>query len=174
MNFISDGLVDRFQDVNQHLIQTQQSDHPWLLLHVSVENIEAFKIATDVFHMGQVLIFLAKTIEEIMNEHGTDNDFFSLVSDNDFIIITTPNRSHLLCKEISKRVKKSIDAFYPFQLRQAGKIAYKTEKEIVVEADLLKLFIGVASHTDGPFFDVIQLFETATNNRHYYFGNNFS
>ena len=171
MNHISNGLVDRLQVVNQHLIQTQKSEHPWRLLYVSLKNVEAFKNATDVFHMGQVLIFMAKTIEDILNEYGTDNDFFSLVSDNDFIIITTPNRSRLLCKEISKRVERSIHTFHPFQLRQAGKIVYKTEKEIVVEADLLKLFIGVVSHTDGPFFDVIQLLESATNNGHYYFGN---
>jgi hypothetical protein len=93
------------------------------------------------------------------------NDFIGQASDNDFIILTTTAAASQICKTVSQRFDEESNVFYPFRIKEAGKVTYQDIDGVSREADLMKLAVGVVTSEDGPFADIVQITEDAAENR---------
>ncbi len=151
--------------IEEQLKKVKESSEPWTLLYFGIRNVNAFKEVAGPIQVNEVLVFLADIMRETIETYGTMNDFIGQASDNDFIIITTPEAAPIICKGINERFDKESDVFYPFSIREAGKVSYKDIDGITREADLMKLAVGVVSSTAGPFADIVQITEDAAENR---------
>lgn len=138
---------------------------PWRLLYFGIRNVNAFREAVGPIHVNEVLIFLADVMREIVEAHGTMNDFIGQASDNDFIIITKPDPTPHICRAIVERFNRESEVFYPFKMREAGKISYQDIDGATRETDFMKLVVGVVSSEDGPYADIMQITEDAAENR---------
>ncbi len=138
---------------------------PWRLLYFGIRNVNAFREAVGPIHVNEVLIFLADVMREIVEAHGTMNDFIGQASDNDFIIITKPDPAPHICRAIVERFNRESEVFYPFKMREAGKISYQDIDGATRETDFMKLVVGVVSSEDGPYADIMQITEDAAENR---------
>ena len=65
----------------------------------------------------------------------------------------------------SQRFDEESNVFYPFSVREAGKVNYQDIDGITREAALMKLAVGVVTSADGPFADIVQITEDAAENR---------
>ena len=151
--------------IEEQLKSVKESPEPWVLLYFGVRNVNAFKEIAGPIQVNEVLIFLADIMREIVESHGTMNDFIGQASDNDFIIITTPEAAPAICQTITSRFDEECQVFYPFSVREAGKVTYQDIDGQSREADLMKLVVGVVSNSDGPFADIVQITEDAAENR---------
>ena len=104
-------------------------------------------------------------MRETVEAHGTMNDFIGQASDSDFIVITRPNAAPIICKTITQRFDEESVVFYPFAVREAGKVSYQDIDGNTRESDLMKVVVGVVSSDDGPFADIVQITEDAAENR---------
>jgi len=151
--------------IEEQLKLVKDSSDPWMLLYFGIRNVNAFKEAVGPIHVNEVLIFLADIMREALEAHGTMNDFVGQASDNDFIIISTPEVAPKICKKVVKRFDEENKVFYPFRYREAGKITYEDIDGITREADFMKLVIGVVTSDQGPFADIVQITEDAAEDR---------
>jgi CheY-like chemotaxis protein len=151
--------------IEEQLKRVKDSAEAWRLLYFGIRNVSAFREAVGPIHVNEVLIFLADTMREALEAHGTMNDFIGQASDNDFIIITTPEAAPLICKQIAARFDEESKVFYPFRMREAGKITYEDIDGVSKEADFMKLVVGVVSSEQGPFADIVQITEDAADDR---------
>jgi PleD family two-component response regulator len=151
--------------IEEQLKSVKESPEGWTLLYFGIRNINAFKEVAGPIQVNEVLIFLADIMRETVEEHGTMNDFIGQASDNDFIILTTTSAASQICKTISHRFDEESNVFYPFRIKEAGKVTYQDIDGVSREADLMKLAVGVVTSEDGPFADIVQITEDAAENR---------
>jgi CheY-like chemotaxis protein len=151
--------------IEEQLKKVKDATDLWTFLYFGIRHIQAFKEVVGPIHVNEVLIFLADIMREVVDEQGTLNDFIGQASDNDFIIITTPEKASVICKTVTSRFNKESDVFYPFAIREAGKVVYEDIDGVTHEADFMQLAVGVVSSTDGPFADIVQITEDAAENR---------
>jgi CheY-like chemotaxis protein len=151
--------------IEEQLKQIKDSSEPWKLLYFGIRNVAAFREAMGPIHVNEVIVFLADVMREAVEAHGTMNDFIGQASDNDFIIITTPESASMICRAVSDRFDRESEVFYTYQMRQKGKIIYQDIDGTTKEADFMKLVVGVVSSEDGPFADIVQITEDAADNR---------
>ena len=151
--------------IEEELKRVKDSTNPWRLLYLGIKHVDAFKETVGPIHVNEVLIFLADIMREVVEAHGTMNDFIGQASDNDFIIITSPEAAPAICKEVTRRFDNESNIFYPFRFREAGKVSYQDIDGQNREADFMKLVVGVVSSEDGPFADIMQITEDAAADR---------
>jgi CheY-like chemotaxis protein len=151
--------------IEEQLKQIKDSSDPWRLLYFGIRNVNAFREVVGPIHVNEVLMFLADVMRETVEMHGTMDDFIGQASDNDFIIITPPGPASVICRTVCDRFNAESKVFYPFRIREAGKITYEDIDGITREADFMKLIVGVVSSEDGPFADIMQITEDAAENR---------
>ncbi|RME72427.1 MAG: response regulator [Chloroflexi bacterium] len=151
--------------IEEQLKIIKDSSDPWTMLYFGIRNVNAFKEIAGPIQVNEVLIFLADIMRETVETSGTMNDFIGQASDNDFIIITTPEAAPNMCQTIIQRFDEESKVFYPFSVREAGKVIYEDIDGEKREADLMTLVVGVVSSEDGPFADIMQITEDAAENR---------
>ncbi|MCB0153836.1 MAG: response regulator [Anaerolineae bacterium] len=151
--------------IEDQLKQVKDSPHPWSLLYFGIRHVDDFKEVVGFSHVNEVLIFLADIIRETVEAQGTMNDFIGQASDNDFIVITTPEKAPAICRAVTGRFDEESKVFYPFNIRDAGKVTYVDIDGVNREADFMKIATGVVSSQQGPFADILQITEDAAENR---------
>lgn len=153
--------------IEEQLKRIKDSSNPWRMLYFGIRNSNEFREVVGPIHVNEVLIFLADMMREAIETYGTMNDFIGQASDNDFIIITTPDAAPSICQTVTERFDAESKVFYPFRIREAGKISYEDVDGGIREADFMKLVVGVVSSDDGPYADILQITEDAAENRRY-------
>lgn len=151
--------------IEEQLKAAKESSNDWTLLYFGIRNINAFKEIAGPIQVNEVLLFLADIMRETIEAHGTMDDFIGQASDNDFIVITSAQAAPVICKTITQRFNEESNVFYPFSVREAGKVTYQDIDGGTKEADLMQLAVGVVSSSDGPFADIVQITEDAAENR---------
>ena len=151
--------------IEDQLKKVKDATEPWIFLYFGIRHINAFKEVAGPIHVNEVLVFLADIMREVVEKNGTLDDFIGQASDNDFIVITTPAVAPIVCQTVTQRFNQESDVFYPFPIREAGKVAYEDIDGVTQEAPLMKLAVGVVSSEDGPFADIVQITEDAAENR---------
>jgi CheY-like chemotaxis protein len=151
--------------IEDQLKQVKDSTSAWSLLYFGIRYVDAFKEAVGFSHVNEVLIFLADIIREEVEKNGTLNDFIGQASDNDFIVITGPQSAPAICRRVTERFDSESNVFYPFPMREAGKVTFVDIDGITQEADFMRISVGIVSSKDGPFADILQITEDAAEKR---------
>jgi CheY-like chemotaxis protein len=151
--------------IEEQLKKVKDATEPWTFLYFGIRHIHAFKEIAGPIQVNEVLMFLADIMREVVEENGTLNDFIGQASDNDFIVITSPEKASAICPTVSKRFDSESEVLYPFPVREKGKVVYDDVDGVTHESEFMKLAVGVVSSTDGPFADIVQITEDAAENR---------
>lgn len=151
--------------IEEELKRRKDATDPWCLLYFGIQNVNAFKEAVGPIHVNEVLIFLADIMRETVEAEGTLDDFIGQASDNDFIIVTMPDKASKICKQVTQRFNNESNIFYPFRIREAGKISYQDIDGVNREADFMKLVVGTVYSENGPYADIMQITEDAAADR---------
>lgn len=150
--------------IEEHL-KTIKNQTNWTLLYVGINEMNAFKEIQGIVALDDVLRFIATLITETIEKYGTLNDFIGHAGSNDFIIVTRPETTDIICREITDRFAKEVQVFYPFTARQKGKVVYTDGQGNVKESPFMTLSVGILQGSEGPFSDIREITEIAAENR---------
>ncbi len=119
---------------------------PWSILYLDLDNFKAFNDAYG-FLTGNDLIRLVGLIcQRVVREYGNPDDFVGHIGGDDYVILTTPERAHTLCRYICNSYKQESRALYrPEDLRR-GSISGADRKGEVNMFPLVSLSIGVVNN----------------------------
>ena len=113
----------------------------WIMLIVSLENLEVFREAYGFVASDDVLRAVSLMVHNVIKELGGKDDFLGHLGPTDFVLITGQEQATNLQERIRSRLEQSLDYFYPIKDREKPG---SHSRRLVVK-------IGVLQAGDGNF-----------------------
>ncbi|GAB4524690.1 MAG: response regulator [Anaerolineales bacterium] len=127
-------------------LQTCLKSHHWVLMVVSLENLDIFREMYGFVASDDVLRAVSLMIINTLRESGSPGDFVGHLNATQLVIITTQSHAEALSERIASRLKQSLEYFYPLKDRGTD----LGERQ-------LRIQIGKLSAAQGPFNDLDDL-----------------
>lgn len=100
--------------VDEHLKDCAGIDD-WVVLHVSIKNLDAFREAYGFVASDDVLRAISLMIQNAVRDLGTATDFIGQFGPTELVLITTNAAAPTIAERIETRLSQSIDYFYPLK-----------------------------------------------------------
>ncbi|MBN1370974.1 MAG: response regulator [Anaerolineaceae bacterium] len=150
------------EDQLRHLIRQPEG---WSFMDVRINSFEPFKNLYGFIAANDVLRFTAMLLGEVIDELGTSNDFLGHAGGDNFVILTTHERSDALKQRVKARFKEEVQTHYNFMDRQQGFILAPDETGKVEQTPLMTLAVGKVSPATHVFADIREITELAADER---------
>jgi PleD family two-component response regulator len=137
----------------------------WALLDARVNNFEPFKDVYGFVAGDDVLRFTAMLIGEVVDELGTTSDFIGHAGGDNFIIITTEQKSEAIKARLKERFDNEVQTHYNFMDRQQGFVQAPTADGTTVKVPFMTMSIGIVSPSMQSFSDIREITELAAEAR---------
>jgi diguanylate cyclase (GGDEF)-like protein len=121
------------------------SADPWSILYLDLDNFKAFNDVYGFLAGNNMILLVSHICQRVVYEDGNADDFVGHVGGDDFVIVTTPDCSHLLCRNILARYKQESTLLYRQDDLERGTISGVDRKGRPYQFPLVSLSIGVVS-----------------------------
>lgn len=132
------------------------------LFSVCYIDLDKFKAYNDTygFQCGDnVIKETARILIRASHSHGNPDDFIGHIGGDDFVLITTPDKTDRLCQAIIADFEKTVPSFYSEKDRNTGFILAHDRKGQEEKIPLLSVSIGVVSNQTRRIEHVAQVGE---------------
>ena len=137
--------------IEDQLRQLMRRDN-WGIVYAGIHRFGDFKGEYGFVAGEEVLRFTAMVLGRSVDSVGSPNDFIGHIGGDDFLVIAEKGVVNAIVKDLQERFDAEVGIHYPYQVRQQG-------------VELMKLSIGVVTAEDGPFYDIREITEAASNAR---------
>jgi len=124
-----DTVIDRLEKLTK-----TTSAPPWVLLKLSIEQLDAFRERYGFVAADDVLRAIALMIRNAVKEFGKEDDFIGHLDTHSFIIITDETHVDAIRDRIERRIEQSRTYFYPLRDRDGKR---PTDKDYIKLSSLL-------------------------------------
>ncbi len=132
------------------------------LFSVCYLDLDKFKAYNDTYgfeHGDDVIRETARILIRTTQEVGSADDFIGHIGGDDFVIVTTPDRTDDLCKKVIEEFEKTSPTFYNETDRKKGYIVAHDRQGKEQNVPLLSISIGVVSNETRKIEHVAQVGE---------------
>jgi len=137
----------------------------WALLDAKVNNFEPFKDVYGFVTGDDVLRFTSILIGEVVDELGSTTDFIGHAGGDNFIIITSEEKSASIKARIKQRFNSEVQSHYNFMDRQQGFVQVPAADGTTTKAPFMTMSVGVVSPNVQSFADIREITEMAAEAR---------
>jgi len=137
----------------------------WALLDIRINYFDAFKEVYGFVASDEVLRFLTKLLTEVVDQHGTDQDFLGHTSGENFTVVTTEEAASNIYHQLKQRFKEEILTQYNYLDHEQGYIMTFDQTGQNIKTPLMNLSIGVVLSTQVDFADIREITEYAAEAR---------
>ncbi len=121
------------------------SVNPWSILYLDLDNFKAFNDVYGFLAGNNMILLVGHICQRIVYEDGNADDFVGHVGGDDFVVVTTPERSHTLSRNIIAHYKRESALLYRADDLERGTISGVDRKGRPYKFPLVSLSIGVVS-----------------------------
>lgn len=132
------------------------------LFAVCYADLDKFKAYNDTYgfeHGDDVIRETARILLAAMQKYGNPDDFIGHIGGDDFVLISTPDKTDAICKKIIEDFEKKAPYFYNEIDRKRGYILSHDRKGKEQNVPLLSISIGVVSNESRKIDHVAQIGE---------------
>jgi len=137
----------------------------WALLDAKVNNFEPFKDVYGFVTGDDVLRFTSILIGEVVDELGSTTDFIGHAGGDNFIIITSEEKSASIKARIKQRFNAEVQSHYNFMDRQQGFMQAPAADGTTSNVPFMTMSVGVVSPSTHSFADIREITELAAEAR---------
>jgi PleD family two-component response regulator len=137
----------------------------WALIDCRIRDFDPFREVYGFVAGDDVLRFTSMLIGEIIDGHGTLNDFVGHPGGDNFIIICETKNANTIGDQIRKRFADEVLKHYSFIDREQGFILLPKEDGREAQHGLMTLSIGIITSNDREFSDIREITETVAEAR---------
>ncbi len=119
--------------------------NPWSILYLDLDNFKAFNDAYGFLAGNNMILLVAHICQRVVYEDGNADDFVGHVGGDDFVVVTTPDRSHTLSRNIIAHYKRESALLYCSDDLARETISGVDRKGRPYKFPLVSLSIGVVS-----------------------------
>jgi diguanylate cyclase (GGDEF)-like protein len=118
---------------------------PWSVLYLDLDNFKAFNDVYGFLAGNTMILLVGQICQRVVHKYGNIEDFVGHIGGDDFIVLTTPDRSKLLCRHILACYREESAALYRPEDRERGVISGVDRKGRAFQFPLVSLSIGIVS-----------------------------
>lgn len=104
----------------QERVRSLADEDNWYKIDFGIDNFNAFRDQYGFMTSEEVITFTAALISDAVRDAGSPEDFIGHRDDNEFTIITTPDKGSALRDLLEKRFNEEVSSFYNFMEREQG------------------------------------------------------
>jgi diguanylate cyclase (GGDEF)-like protein len=119
---------------------------PWSVLYVDLNNFKAFNDVYGFVAGNDMILLVSSICQRVVYEYGNTGDFVGHIGGDDFVVVTTPERSRIICRHILERYKEQSSVMYLPEDLERGTISGLDRKGRPYQFPLVSLAIGVVSN----------------------------
>lgn len=119
---------------------------PWSILYLDLDNFKAFNDVYGFLAGNNMILLVGQISQGVVHKYGNADDFVGHIGGDDFVIVTTPDRSNALCSRILSSYKEKSLSLYRQEDLQRGSISGMDRKGRPYQFPLVSLSIGVVSN----------------------------
>jgi len=151
-----DSGLPSSQLIEEKLRNLIREEKNWTYLDCKITNSEPFKDIYGFVAWTEVQRFTALVLGEIIDAHGTPEDFLGHPGNDNFIIMTYSTAAADLEKALITKFNDDVQQHYSFIDRERGKIIHEDK-----EKPLMQLAVGSVSNKNQRFSDIREITELA-------------
>lgn len=129
----------------------------WSALSINIHGLDKFNEIYGFVARDDVLRAIALTLTSAVDELGSIDDFIGHPAENQFVIITVPNKVLQLQSSIEERLNQAMTYFYPIHDREAGYVQRGSQEDALVTVPFMSLSTVILSQKDTTFANVENL-----------------
>ena len=131
-------------------------DKTWTYMDVKIANGDPFKEVYGFVAWNEVLRFTSLLMGEVIDNHGTPDDFLGHPGNDNFVVITYTDKAADLQKALVDKFNEDVQQHYSFIDRERGKLVHGDE-----EKPLMTLAVGAVTNADQRYSDIREITELA-------------
>ncbi len=141
--------------------------HPIALLYADLDNFKAYNDKYG-FNLGDTIIkHTAQTLSFAVKNYGNPSDFLGHIGGDDFIIISTPDKSETMAQHICEEFDKTAPKFYSQEDQDRKKIVAYDRLGTLREFPLVSLSIAIVTNEKKELTSTPQIAQLAAELKHY-------
>ena len=140
-------------------------EEEWALVDLRINQFTSFNDVYGFVAGDDVLRFSAMLLGEIVDEHGTSNDFIGHAGGDNFIIISTDEAAVNMTKALKERFDEEVQTHYNFMDREQGFVLAPDTNGESNKLPLMTISAGVVSPKEHHFSDIREITEMAAEAR---------
>ncbi|MFA5090175.1 MAG: response regulator [Candidatus Omnitrophota bacterium] len=132
------------------------------LFAVCYADLDKFKAYNDTYgfrHGDEVIKETARILIQAVRQKGHSEDFVGHIGGDDFVFITTPDKTDDICKKIIADFENTIPSFYNEEDRKNKYILAHDRKGVEQKISLLSISIGIVTNESRQIEHVAQVGE---------------
>jgi PleD family two-component response regulator len=137
----------------------------WALLDARVNHFEPFKDVYGFVTGDDVLRFTSMLIGEVVDELGATSDFIGHAGGDNFIIITSDEKSAAIKARLKERFDAEVQTHYNFMDRQQGFMQAPVADGNTIKVPFMTMSVGIVSPSVQSFADIREITELAAEAR---------
>lgn len=147
--------------IESEIRERLEKDAPFAVVYVDVDNFKSFNDKYG-FEKGDGVIKLTATLlRSAVQSIGNESDFLGHIGGEDFVIITTPDRTEALAALIMRYFDDMAPQQYDEDVRRRGYLWGVDRQGQEVQFPLMSVSIGIVSVTAGTYKHYSQIVEQA-------------
>ena len=140
---------------------------PFSFCYCDLDNFKAYSDKYGYARGSEVIKSTGRLIENVVTEHGVEDDFIGHIGGDDFVVITSPLRHDKICRNIIKKFDRMIVGYYDKHDVEKGYIKGKNREGEAREFPLMSISIAVVTNDKLKYKNHIQVGEAAAGLKEY-------
>ena len=137
----------------------------WVFMDIRINHFDPFKEVYGFVAGDDVLRLTAMTLNELVDEHGTPDDFIGHAGSDNFIVITSESSAPIIKDAFEARFTEEVLTHYNFMDRDQGFVQITGESGEKTVVPLMSIGIGMVSPAEHQFADIREITELAAEAR---------
>ena len=137
------------------------NDNNWALMDIEILHLKGLNDAYGFLQGNEVLRLMGLTLNTILNEVGTLDDFAGHAGSTSFVVITKEELAPQIYSSLKESFIKKAHTFYSFIDRDQGFVELKDGTQV----PLVDLAVGIVSPSTHDFSDIREITELAAEER---------
>jgi PleD family two-component response regulator len=137
----------------------------WVYMDIRINHFDPFKEVYGFVAGDDVIRLTAMTLNELVDTHGTPNDFIGHAGSDNFIVITAKDCAAVIQEQFKDRFSEEVQTHYNFMDRDRGYIEVSEDTGEANKVPLMTIGIGAVSPYDHQFADIREITELAAEAR---------
>jgi diguanylate cyclase (GGDEF)-like protein len=140
---------------------------PFAVLYLDLDNFKAFNDVYGFTHGDEAIQLIASASVDVVHRRGTPQDFVGHIGGDDFIVVTLPDRSEEIAREIIDTFDRDIRKLYTAQDLRQGFIETRDRRGTLNRFPIMSLSIAIVSNDQRPLENYAQIGEAAAELKRY-------
>jgi diguanylate cyclase (GGDEF)-like protein len=136
-------------------------------MYADIDNFKAFNDYYGYSRGDDAIKITAEILVDVVKEKGNPDDFVGHIGGDDFVVITSPDRSDLIAREVTKTFDRSITRLFDQKDIEKGYVEVVNRKGTVDRFPLLTMTVAVVSSENGSIAHMARLSDIASELKRY-------